>query len=147
MLRTLLHRLQFTQRRKRTIDVSTKLGRSINELAQNEDRPPGDLINALLETGLEHWNFTEDMRERWGSLTRREREVAILLLQDLKYEQIADCLTISVQTVKTHAHRILEKFGVHSARALRHTILTSGILERKSERRVAYEDDEYRLKI
>lgn len=44
-----------------------------------------------------------------SGLTGREQEVAALLLDGLTYQQTADRLCISIQTVKTHANRIYSK--------------------------------------
>jgi DNA-binding CsgD family transcriptional regulator len=45
---------------------------------------------------------------RFG-LSPREREVAALLAEGLRYEEIAARLFISAKTVKTHVHRLYEK--------------------------------------
>lgn len=42
-------------------------------------------------------------------LTNREQEVALHLLKGLTYQEVADQLCISIQTVKTHANRIYTK--------------------------------------
>jgi DNA-binding CsgD family transcriptional regulator/tetratricopeptide (TPR) repeat protein len=47
-------------------------------------------------------------------LTPREREIALLLAQELTNRQIARELTISERTVTTHVHRILKKLGFRS---------------------------------
>ncbi|HEV2092680.1 MAG TPA: helix-turn-helix transcriptional regulator [Rubrobacter sp.] len=49
-----------------------------------------------------------------GKLTRREREVALLVARGLTNRQIASELTISERTVTTHVDRILRKLGVTS---------------------------------
>src|SRR5262245_11351965 len=46
-------------------------------------------------------------------LTRREREVAALMRQDLSNKEIATRLRIEVATVKIHVHNVLEKLQVH----------------------------------
>ncbi len=43
------------------------------------------------------------------SLSPREREVAVLLTEGLRYEEIALRLFISTRTVKTHVHHLYEK--------------------------------------
>jgi DNA-binding NarL/FixJ family response regulator len=48
------------------------------------------------------------------SLTRRERDVAILLARGLSNRQIADKLVISPATVRVHVEHIFVKLGVHS---------------------------------
>ncbi len=54
----------------------------------------------------------ESDRERWR-LSRREREIALLLGQDLSNKEIAVRLTIEVSTVKNHVHNILNKLQVN----------------------------------
>jgi len=50
-------------------------------------------------------------RDSWR-LSRREREIALLLGQDLSNKEIAVRLTIEVSTVKNHVHNILNKLQV-----------------------------------
>ncbi|HJZ74517.1 MAG TPA: response regulator transcription factor [Vicinamibacterales bacterium] len=46
-------------------------------------------------------------------LTRREREVAALMGEDLSNKEIAARLRIEVATVKNHVHNVLDKLHVH----------------------------------
>lgn len=46
-------------------------------------------------------------------LTRREREVAALMGEDLSNKEIATRLSIEVATVKNHVHSVLDKLRVH----------------------------------
>jgi len=46
--------------------------------------------------------------------TRAEYAVYALLLERLSNREIAEILHISVETVRTHVHRVLAKLGVHS---------------------------------
>lgn len=48
------------------------------------------------------------------TLTKRENEVAHLVATGLSNAEIADCLSISVATVKDHVHKILGKTGLSS---------------------------------
>lgn len=47
-------------------------------------------------------------------LTRREREVALLLARGLTNRQVAAELVLSERTVENHVSRILGKLGFHS---------------------------------
>ena len=49
-----------------------------------------------------------------GQLTRREKEVLVLLTAGASNEEIAARLFVSQHTVKTHIVKILKKLGVHS---------------------------------
>jgi DNA-binding NarL/FixJ family response regulator len=46
-------------------------------------------------------------------LTRREREIAALMGEDLSNKEIATRLSIEVATVKNHVHNVLDKLQVH----------------------------------
>ena len=142
MLRNLFHLFHFRQRHKRLIYVYPRPGNSTKNQAELDDLPSSNPIIGLRQAGLEDSQITEELLERWGRLTRRERQVGVLLLKDFKYNQIADLLVISIETVKTHTHRIRVKFEVHSARELRHAILTSSILRVRTLEMSAQKDDE-----
>jgi DNA-binding NarL/FixJ family response regulator len=47
-------------------------------------------------------------------MTNREREVIELIAEGLSNKQIATRLTLSVETVKSHVHNILEKLQLHT---------------------------------
>lgn len=49
-----------------------------------------------------------------ASLSPREEEILALLTQGFLYKEIADQLSISLDTVRTHLRRIYEKLHVHS---------------------------------
>jgi DNA-binding CsgD family transcriptional regulator len=49
-----------------------------------------------------------------AALTRREREVAMLVAQELTNRRIAEELVISERTVATHVHKILQKLNLRS---------------------------------
>jgi DNA-binding NarL/FixJ family response regulator len=55
-----------------------------------------------------------DASTRLARLTDREREVLGLMAQGFRNDAIAARLVISSRTVRTHAHNILTKLGVHS---------------------------------
>ncbi len=47
-------------------------------------------------------------------LTKREMEVLQLISQELTTEQIATRLQVSVPTIETHRHNLLQKLGAKS---------------------------------
>ena len=49
-----------------------------------------------------------------AKLTIREREMLDLLAKGYSYKEIADQLSISFETVRTHIHNIYEKLHVQS---------------------------------
>ncbi|MFT3762520.1 MAG: response regulator [Pseudoxanthomonas sp.] len=54
----------------------------------------------------------------FDALSPRELEVAMLLTQGLRQEDIAKRLSLSAKTVNTHKARLFEKLGVHDGIAL-----------------------------
>jgi DNA-binding NarL/FixJ family response regulator len=61
----------------------------------------------------------QDILKRWRSLSPREQQVAALICLGHDNRSIGKCLVIADETVKTHVHRILVKFIVHSKGELR----------------------------
>lgn len=53
-----------------------------------------------------------------GSLTRRESEVARLVASGLSNEEVADALSVSINTVKTHLSAVLSKLQLRDRVAL-----------------------------
>lgn len=49
-----------------------------------------------------------------ANLTPREQEIIRLLAKGYLYKEIADQLSLSVETVRTHFHRIYDKLHVHT---------------------------------
>lgn len=70
------------------------------------------------EDPIEHLSLRCDEVARKEGLTSREREVMFLLVQGLSRRRVAEALTVSEQTVKTHAKHIYEKLEVHSLREM-----------------------------
>jgi ATP/maltotriose-dependent transcriptional regulator MalT len=52
------------------------------------------------------------VRQRWFSLSFREREIAALIYMGYKNPEIANALAIGYGTVQTHLQNIFLKFGV-----------------------------------
>ena len=53
-------------------------------------------------------------KEKFGGLTPREREVAMLIAQGKSNREIAESMTVGVKTVETYVTRILHKLGLES---------------------------------
>jgi len=75
-------------------------------LSDEEEREPPTLVPVL-----EQQRQPDERPER---LTRREREVALLVARGLTNRQIAQELSVSRNTTNNHVARILRKLGLHS---------------------------------
>lgn len=80
-----------------------------------------DAISLSLAQAEAAWREREasaEVRARFDTLTPREREVLVLLLQGLRNKQMADRLGITEVTVKVHRHNVMEKMKAASLPAL-----------------------------
>jgi DNA-binding NarL/FixJ family response regulator len=75
--------------------------------------PPGEL-GAVLRLLIEDQDHRRDGDDLLASLTRRERDVLFLLVEGGGRKEIAERLQLSANTVRTHLHSLMVKFGVHS---------------------------------
>ena len=75
-------------------------------LPEEEEREPPTLVPAPEQPPADD--------EPAARLTRREREVALLLGQGLTTRRIAQELSISANTANNHVARILKKLGLRS---------------------------------
>ena len=105
--------------RPRTFRLEGGLAAPLLELARREQRPPDEMAADLLADALEQRQEDEQNQQLWRTLTRREQEVAALICLNYTSDEVALRLSLSPQTVKTHARRILAKFGVQNRAQLR----------------------------
>lgn len=75
---------------------------------------PPRMLGSLLAALVEHSSERDDALEKLSSLTRREREVLMLLGDGFDKDAVARMLFISPHTARTHVHNILTKLGVRS---------------------------------
>lgn len=62
--------------------------------------------------------ITDDMRQRFDSLTEREKEILNLMVNDKTDVEIAAIINRSAETVRTHRRNILKKLGLNTASGL-----------------------------
>ena len=110
---------------QRTFALDLQLEQSLRQLAMQEKRPPEEILQVLIEAGLQHHRQNEAAWQQWKSLTPREQEVAALVCLGYTNRQIADHLTISPHTAGHHVRHIYDKLGV-SSRAAATQAATSG---------------------
>lgn len=102
------------------LDQDTR--QALQRLAQEEQRPNGELAAELLSDALARLEANSENWQRWQSLTPRQQQVAALACLGLTNRQIAARLTISPETVKTHMRNVLYKFELHSKSELQRAL-------------------------
>jgi FixJ family two-component response regulator len=76
-----------------------------------------DAVRVALERDqvrLEREKATGDLRDRYASLSPREKEVMALVTTGLMNKQAAGQMGLSEVTVKVHRHNLMKKLGVRS---------------------------------
>lgn len=107
---------------KRNYELDQPLVDVLQQLAELEKRPQGEVAADLLSVALEERQVNEVNLKTWRALSAREQQVTALICLNYTNHQIANRLTISKETVKSHVRNILRKFDVHSKAELRHTL-------------------------
>jgi non-specific serine/threonine protein kinase len=72
------------------------------------------VLQEVIDGALSEPTHTRTEKEKFGGLTAREREVAILIAQGKSNREIAETMTVGVKTVETYITRILNKLGFDS---------------------------------
>jgi DNA-binding CsgD family transcriptional regulator len=93
--------------------------RELQNLAEQENRPKEVVAADLLAFALVQRGAAETKLRRWQELSPREREVTALVCLNYTNRQIANRLSISLPTVKTHVRNVLRKFGLSRRSDLR----------------------------
>jgi FixJ family two-component response regulator len=91
----------------------------------------GRAVQRHADAHLQHTHLA-DLRARVDSLTAREREVFILVVQGRLNKQIAFDLGNTERTVKAHRHSIMEKMAVKSLAELVQIASQLGLVEDKA---------------
>jgi FixJ family two-component response regulator len=93
-----------------------------------------DVLLTAIRHGLEHSRRVSDhnarlrtLRESYESLTRREREVMVLVASGLLNKQVGGELGISEITVKAHRGQVMRKMHAESLPALVHMVARLGL--------------------
>jgi len=89
---------------------------------------PPRMLGPLLSGLLRRRKEQDRAHERMSHLTRREREVLVLLAEGADNGAIAQALVISPQTARTHIQNILSKLAVHSRLEAAAFVTQNGIM-------------------
>ena len=111
--------LEKLRRTRRTFQVEADLVSLVEQLAERQRLPADEVASDLLQSALAQADSAEAVWRRWGSLSSREQQTAALSCLGYTNRQMAGRLHLSVDTIKTHVHNTLVKFGLHSKAELR----------------------------
>ena len=101
------------------IRLDARLYSLLEDIAAAQQRPVHDLVIAALYAAV-HTNQAQTGYDRlWDELSPRGRVVAAFVCLGYTNQEIAQRLTISINTVRTHIRAVLDKFHVASKAELR----------------------------
>jgi DNA-binding CsgD family transcriptional regulator len=118
----LLHALGYRPSARLTFQADQALIQSLQALAARQQRPAGEVAEALLAAALDQRYAGGEKLERWLQLSPREQQIAALICLGCTNRQIAARLWISPGTAKSHVRNILRKFGLRSKEELRRNL-------------------------
>lgn len=91
-----------------------EIASAIRSAAEGETLIPASTLVEVLARHRENARSSAQQTERLESLTPREQEILTLMSQGLDNRAVAERLSISYATVRTHVRKILEKLEVRS---------------------------------
>ena len=92
---------------------------TLKTLSEHEGLPEDKLAQNLIAAGLSQYYSTDELMQKWETLSTRERDVAALICLGYSNQEIAERLVITTGTVKTHTGHILRKYQLTSRYELR----------------------------
>jgi DNA-binding NarL/FixJ family response regulator len=95
-------------------DGLDQLVEATRAVTRGETLVPARMLGPLLTRLIDRRRDEDEAVSRLSRLTRREREVLMLVTDGADNLRIARALTISPETARTHVQNILGKLGLHS---------------------------------
>ncbi len=85
----------------------------VKKIAVRQHREEQEVYEDLLSLGMELMQDKDDLAAVWDALSPREQQVVALTCLGYPSYEIADMLSISYETVRTHSKHIYAKFGLN----------------------------------
>ena len=95
-------------------EVDSNLIPLIEDIAKEEGLSISETVNRLLSFAIGEHHATNDNLFRWESLTPRQQDTAAFACLGYSNMEIAQKMSISVNTVKTHLRQVLQTFAAGS---------------------------------
>lgn len=105
----------------------TELVDAVRKVALGEPYLRPEAARLLVSGYLERVHSGQE-RDSFGALTERERQVLQLTAEGHTAQEIGQMLSISVNTVETYRHRVMEKLDLHRRSDLVRYALERGLL-------------------
>jgi DNA-binding CsgD family transcriptional regulator len=97
---------------RRVFRQDSDIGRSLQLLAEREQRPVEEVAEDLLAGAVAQREHAETVLARWHELSPREQQVTALICLNLTNSQIAERLIVAPETVKSHVRNVFNKLNL-----------------------------------
>jgi len=108
----------------------------------SKEAPPDELLRAIesvhsgepffspeiAKAALNQLVSSGGKKDPFAQLTRREREVLVLIAEGQSNKEIASRLGIGVRTIETHRERIMRRLDIHSVAGLTKFAIANGMI-------------------
>ena len=102
----------------------TEMVRAINKVMQGGKYFSADIAEQLASSYL-----SDTQQSPFDALSEREMQVAMMVVNCISAQEIADKLFVSVKTVNTYRYRIFEKLSLDSDVKLTHLAIRYGLIK------------------
>ena len=102
----------------------TEMVRAINKVMQGGKYFSADIAEQLASSYL-----SDTQTSPFDSLSKREMQVAMMVVNCISAQEISDKLFVSVKTVNTYRYRIFEKLNIDSDVKLTHLAIRYGLIK------------------
>ena len=102
----------------------TEMVRAINKVMQGGKYFSADIAEQLASSYL-----SDTQTSPFDSLSEREMQVAMMVVNCISAQEISDKLFVSVKTVNTYRYRIFEKLNIDSDVKLTHLAIRYGLIK------------------
>ena len=106
----------------RAFQADQELLAAIRDAAQEQGRTEEEVWMDFVRAGHDQYLQTGELESRWDALTEREQEVTALACLRYRNYEIAEMLSISHETVKTHLQNVFNKFDIRNRNELRRVL-------------------------
>mgnify|MGYP001323173328 CR=1 FL=1 len=95
---------------------------SLERLADYRGTTPRAVAADLIAKEMQNLSMETVTWQKWQTLSEREQEVTALICLHYKTSQIAERLSISPETVRSHVHNVLLKFELANRMEIRYLL-------------------------
>lgn len=95
-------------------EIAAELIPYLEHLAAQEQPSLANVVDELLQTGVNERMLAIENLQGWEALTPREQQVAALACLGYTNQEMAERMVISANTVRNHIRNVLHKFYINS---------------------------------